>query len=279
MIFYLHVVDKTFTRFLEVVDDEFRARFRPLSYRDLWAQPTLDRGTYVFTDCGAAVPDERVAAGAVWTALEGVQGRERLFNNPATVALRHDLLERMHREGDNQFRSYRSHQVPSDIRYPVFVRPVDGELLGEERAYLSQNPHRPQLERIFRSADIDYGRIDYSLLQGRIQVWEINLNPTVLPAAGNARDARADVHARFGIELRAALMAVDDVPSGYPAEPIPMPERVRTHPPRSAPIGRRALRRVIRRPRPRRAARVLSEMVPVPVLVAAGRLWRRRMLR
>jgi hypothetical protein len=49
----------------------------------------------------------------------------------------------------------------------------------EELEYVSTNPHEPELSEIFRISGIDYGRIDYSMLDGRVQTWEINNNPTI----------------------------------------------------------------------------------------------------
>ena len=44
--------------------------------------------------------------------------------------------------------------------------------------YFDQNPHREWLTRVFELAGISYGRADYSLLNGRPQLWEVNSNPT-----------------------------------------------------------------------------------------------------
>jgi hypothetical protein len=59
----------------------------------------------------------------------------------------------------------------------------------EERRYLEDNPHADQLREIFAIANIRYGRVDYGLLDGRIQTWEINTNPTVFfpPELGAGR--------------------------------------------------------------------------------------------
>jgi hypothetical protein len=46
--------------------------------------------------------------------------------------------------------------------------------------YVRDNPHGPDLMAIFGKASITYGRIDYTIVDGRIQVFEINTNPTVL---------------------------------------------------------------------------------------------------
>ena len=43
----------------------------------------------------------------------------------------------------------------------------------------NNNPHLEDMRRIFEFANIDYGRADYGHYQGRIAVYEINLNPTV----------------------------------------------------------------------------------------------------
>jgi hypothetical protein len=52
----------------------------------------------------------------------------------------------------------------------------------EERRYLDGNPHAEWIRRVFALARIDYGRIDYSIVSGRPQAYEINTNPTILSA-------------------------------------------------------------------------------------------------
>ncbi|MEX0808793.1 MAG: hypothetical protein WD044_08690 [Dongiaceae bacterium] len=55
-------------------------------------------------------------------------------------------------------------------------------MLGEEIAFPRDFAHADQLRAIARRAAIDYGRIDFSWLGDRIQIWEINTNPDlVLP--------------------------------------------------------------------------------------------------
>jgi hypothetical protein len=63
------------------------------------------------------------------------------------------------------------------------VRDVDlltPEIIAKELAYLQTNPHEQFVRDVFKLAKIDYGRIDYSLLKGKPQVWEINPNPIVM---------------------------------------------------------------------------------------------------
>lgn len=63
------------------------------------------------------------------------------------------------------------------VKKPEFDSP---ELAMHEAAYLSENPHGEQLMSIFKAAHIEYGRIDYCVIDGRIQVFEINTNPTLI---------------------------------------------------------------------------------------------------
>ena len=50
-------------------------------------------------------------------------------------------------------------------------------MLEEERCYIHENPHADALITYARRACIEYGRIDYSVVQGSLQIWEINTNP------------------------------------------------------------------------------------------------------
>jgi hypothetical protein len=62
----------------------------------------------------------------------------------------------------------------------------------EEFAYLRDNPHEEALREIARRARIEYGRFDYSLRQGELQVWEINTNPTIGPGPRHRSRAPRD---------------------------------------------------------------------------------------
>ena len=57
---------------------------------------------------------------------------------------------------------------------------LEQRFIEEEAAYVRDNPHQEQLMEIFQAAAVEYGRIDYGLCGGRLQVWEINTNPMVL---------------------------------------------------------------------------------------------------
>lgn len=89
-------------------------------------------------------------------------------------------------------------------------RGVPEQHVEEHHDYVRDNPHRLTLMPIFDQASIAYGRIDYTVLDGRIQVFEINTNPTVLsypPTPFDAYDSTpyASMHADALLALPHAL--------------------------------------------------------------------------
>ena len=56
------------------------------------------------------------------------------------------------------------------------------DLYQEEYSLLQKNPYAEHLKKVFDVAGIEYGRADFGIHRGRIQVYEINTNPHVAPA-------------------------------------------------------------------------------------------------
>jgi hypothetical protein len=92
------------------------------------------------------------------------------------------------------------------IRNPDLAEP---EMVAEELAYLDDNPHADALLECARLAGISYGRIDYGVLDGRPQVWEINTNAALVNPPGGDLPQRAPVHERFVEKFTEALAALD----------------------------------------------------------------------
>jgi hypothetical protein len=98
----------------------------------------------------------------------------------------------------------------------------------EELDYVRDNPHEAELREIFRIANIDYGRIDYALLDGRVQTWEINNNPTIgrgLRPSSRAidpelRETREETKRVFYERFNAAWAAVLAESPGRGAAPV-----------------------------------------------------------
>lgn len=97
---------------------------------------------------------------------------------------------------------------------------LSDEWAAEQMAHLQNNPHREMLAAIFHDARIDYGRIDYSLLDGQPQVWEINTNPTIIQPRSDYPALALPAQEYLAERLAEALTALDGVPEGGPQLPI-----------------------------------------------------------
>ena len=91
---------------------------------------------------------------------------------------------------------------------------IDEHTLAEEARFLHDNPHEDQLRRVFKLACADYGRVDYGVVGGRVQVYEINTNPYVVPGPLGG-GARAELYEHFAHDFLSALHALRG-PSGAP---------------------------------------------------------------
>jgi hypothetical protein len=131
-------------------------------------------------------------------------------------------------DGTGTFRKYSSFIVgdrvlPHTLMHSEnWITKSHGRLIGattvrEELEYVQKNPHAKWLEETFALARIRYGRIDYGLLDGEPQVWEINTNPTIIrpvaagPIPEEQRRLRDPVRQLFFPSLQAALEVIDSV--------------------------------------------------------------------
>ena len=92
------------------------------------------------------------------------------------------------------------------LKYPDLLEP---DLLAEERDFLEGNPHERELMEIFELAGIEYGRIDYGLLEGQIQVWEINTNPVITLGVREYKQVHLPHQEWFATNILGALQAID----------------------------------------------------------------------
>ena len=162
--------------------------------------------------------------GTVWEAPALIGSRDAYVAQLARGA-RPDELAIEHcdtRDASGVYRKYGAFVVGGRIvpRHLFFSRNwlvkaadiVDQETLAEELGFLQSNPHADALLRACRLANISYGRIDYALLDGVPQVWEINTTPQIVVAPGKDPPERTVVHARFAAAFIAALQAIDPQP-------------------------------------------------------------------
>jgi len=126
-------------------------------------------------------------------------------------------------DGQGVFRKYAAFRVGGKIipRHLFFSRHWMVNLLDpsrfnradEEMDFLRQNPHADQLKSVFDLAGIDYGRVDYTVHQGRVVIWEINPNPMIICASNLNEPVRAEAHAFFLERFIPAMAQLEAVPN------------------------------------------------------------------
>jgi hypothetical protein len=82
------------------------------------------------------------------------------------------------------------------------------ELYADELRIVTQNPYWPELRRAFEIAGLDYGRVDFGLVDGKVQVYEINSNPNVTFSTTHPSPHREDSYRIFRNNYLAALRAL-----------------------------------------------------------------------
>ncbi|HJQ16489.1 MAG TPA: hypothetical protein VJ859_05765 [Allosphingosinicella sp.] len=176
----------------------------------------------------------------VFIRAEGGHGNVLTKLLPTSLALQ-DEVERLTREGaaspdlmivefgnargaDGKFRKYSAYRVGNEIyaqhcfsSREWWIKYADNEFgeaeYEEHLNYVAENPHRDQLKKIFDLARIDYGRIDYCVVNDAIQTFEINTNPTVLQITA-ARQGDMSSYARLHEDaLKALLERVPQTPA------------------------------------------------------------------
>jgi len=157
---------------------------------------------------------------------------------------------------------------------------VDAGVMKQEQDYLETNPHREWLEETFALAGVDYGRMDYSLLNGAPQVWEINTNPVVILPPDHYSEIHMPVKWRFAAKVGPAFDAVDSVkeqrmvPIDVPGPMIAALDAERRRQQRLK--SRRLLMRRVTRWGPVRAARRVIRPMMTPIAPLLARISRSR---
>ena len=129
-------------------------------------------------------------------------------------------------DAEGVYRKYSAFRVGDRLlaRHALFSRKwvvkladeTHDQWVEEERQYLTAHPHAEELRKVYDLANIDYGRVDYSLLNGRIQVWEINTNPNITSAPMHIAPGRLPTQWTFIKQLGEAFEAADLKATGEP---------------------------------------------------------------
>jgi hypothetical protein len=150
------------------------------------------------------------------TALEAAIAQLMATGHDATDLL---IVEYLDTSVDGVFRKYAVLKIgPALLAHHIFFgtewmvkgseRP-SANRVAEDEAFIAANPHAAAVAPIFDLAGIDFGRIDYSLLDGQIQVWEINTVPTILMHPSYYRPHRIAAKRAFTARINVALAALD----------------------------------------------------------------------
>lgn len=107
--------------FLKGLGREIAPIFQTGLYHQLADASELPVGTYIFSDLEMASPLQREILGQLWRQLEAHRG-SRLLNHPLKAMGRYDLLKALHADGTNDYRAFHIDEIPSDLRFPAFIR-------------------------------------------------------------------------------------------------------------------------------------------------------------
>ncbi len=93
---------------------------------------------------------------------------------------------------------------------------VSDDCVREEQQFIQTDPHEQEIRRIFELANVDYGRIDYAIKDGKVQVWEINTNPTITVPPMKIAAGRLPAQVVFIQKLKKAFETIDMPREGEP---------------------------------------------------------------
>ena len=105
-------------------------------------------------------------------------------------------------------------------------REACNETIPEQIEYTETNPHEAELRKIFEIAQIDYGRIDYTVVAGRIQVYEINTNPQITTPGWSGRvSQRSQIKLEFARKFLSIMtpLAIEGSKASVPVDFDPGP--------------------------------------------------------
>ena len=98
----------------------------------------------------------------------------------------------------------------------------------------SDYPHAALMARVFDLAGVQYGRVDFGIVAGQPQIYEVNTNPDIRFSEDHPNADRRTVITMIRAEMLEALAALP--PSG-PGAPVPIDDLIRREPPHPLAFG------------------------------------------
>ena len=120
-----------------------------------------------------------------------------------------------YRIGDNLFFFHTVHEENWLVKYGT-MNSATNELYQDEYEMIQNNAYETELRRVFDLANVDYGRVDFGLVNGKIQVYEINTNPYIKPAGKHPNPIRTKSLALAWDKYVEALKTIDITDSPGP---------------------------------------------------------------
>lgn len=109
--------------------------------------------------------------------------------------------------------------------------PVEDWMLVEERAYLSANAHADLVRGVFRLARVDFGRVEFGVVGGRVQIYGIDTTPVICVPSDDRQAAHFPRHLVGVDRLIEGLNELSRLASGAGELPIAAGEDARAAPP------------------------------------------------
>jgi hypothetical protein len=94
----------------------------------------------------------------------------------------------------------------------------------EENRVVRENPYGAEVAKAFEIAGIDYGRLDFGLVEGRVQINEINQNPDLKFGETHPVPLRCESYRIFEQNYLTALRALDAAGRSQSAYATAMPQ-------------------------------------------------------
>lgn len=91
--------------------------------------------------------------------------------------------------GDQTFFYNCVHEHSWLVKYGTKNSATDA-LYEEEQEMILGNTFKDVISKAFRIANIEYGRVDFGLVKGKVQIYEINTNPTTKPPSDHPNPIR-----------------------------------------------------------------------------------------
>lgn len=173
-------------------------------------------------DFGAAVSDllhswDEVQSAVERTVAAGGALRHLLIIEYAGEPVRPGLYRKLgtFRVGDHRVPHWCAHEDRWFVKYgKLGIAPP--ELYDEELTIVRDDPFGEIIGRVFDLAHVDYGRVDFGLLGGEAQVFEVNTKPAVQFFVDHPHPARRESYRLFKARYLTALAALNCCDEGPP---------------------------------------------------------------